>query len=36
MIPSETVQIRLSELGIWAGIQGSAAWGMRKTMKNEK
>jgi glucokinase len=30
MIPSETVQIRLSELGVSAGIQGSAAWGMRK------
>ena len=30
IIDSETIQIRLSELGISAGIQGSAAWGMRK------
>jgi glucokinase len=36
IIQSHTVQIRLTELGIWAGIQGTAAWGMRKTMKNEQ
>ena len=29
IIPSETVQLRLSELGIFAGIRGSAAWGMK-------
>jgi glucokinase len=28
IIQSETIQIRLSELGVLAGIQGSAAWGM--------
>jgi glucokinase len=30
IIHSETVQLRLSELGILAGIQGSAGWGMKK------
>ena len=30
IIQSETVQLRLSELGVLAGIQGSAAWGMKK------
>lgn len=34
IIESETIQIRLSELGISAGIQGSAAWGMRKIIRN--
>lgn len=29
IIPSETIQLRLSELGVLAGIQGSAAWGMK-------
>lgn len=29
MIPADTVQLRLSELGVFAGIQGSAAWGMK-------
>lgn len=29
IIQSETIQIRLSELGVLAGIQGSAAWGMK-------
>ena len=33
IIQSETVQLRLSELGVLAGIQGSAAWGMRKGSK---
>ncbi len=31
IIHSETVQLRLSELGVLAGIQGSAGWGMKKT-----
>jgi glucokinase len=31
IIQSETIQIRLSELGVLAGIQGSAAWGMKNT-----
>ncbi len=29
IIQSETIQLRLSELGVLAGIQGSAAWGMK-------
>lgn len=29
IIQSETIQVRLSELGYLAGIQGSAAWGMK-------
>lgn len=30
IIPPDTIQIRLTELGVFAGIQGSAAWGMQK------
>jgi glucokinase len=33
IIQSETIQIRLSELGVLAGIQGSAAWGMKNVSK---
>lgn len=29
IIQSETIQLRLSELGVLAGIQGCAAWGMK-------
>jgi hypothetical protein len=31
IIKSEKIQLRLSELGVLAGIQGCAAWGMKKT-----
>jgi glucokinase len=31
IIQSETIQLRLSELGVLAGIQGCAAWGMKKS-----
>ena len=33
IIQSETIQIRLSELGVLAGIQGCAAWGMKMNSK---
>ena len=31
IIKSEKIQLRLSELGVLAGIQGCAAWGMKKS-----
>lgn len=33
ILPADTVQMKLSELGVLAGIQGSAAWGMRMITK---
>ncbi len=33
IIKSEKIQVRLSELGVLAGIQGCAAWGMEKIAK---
>ncbi len=36
IIESKTIQIQLSELGISAGIQGSAAWGMKKMSVSSK
>lgn len=34
IIVPESVQIKLSELGVLAGIQGSAAWGMKNITKS--
>jgi glucokinase len=35
IIKSEKIQLRLSELGVLAGIQGCAAWGMKKHTARE-